>query len=105
MHATTKATEANTGRPLKLAHKLNISRGRYKHGTSPNGYLRFSRIIDPKRRDIHREIVNHLSGMVLPYNLVAHHIDGNKINNNPKNLIIMTRSEHSKLHATQNYGK
>lgn len=30
--------------------------------------------------------------------LVVHHIDGNKLNNSPDNLEIMTLSEHSKLH-------
>ncbi len=29
---------------------------------------------------------------------VVHHKDGNKLNNDPKNLVIMTRSEHAKLH-------
>ena len=30
--------------------------------------------------------------------LVVHHIDGNKSNNSPDNLVWMTRSEHSRLH-------
>lgn len=29
---------------------------------------------------------------------VVHHKDGNKLNNNPKNLVIMSRSKHTKLH-------
>lgn len=28
----------------------------------------------------------------------VHHIDGNKLNNSPDNLMVLTRSEHSKLH-------
>jgi len=33
------------------------------------------------------------------YNTVVHHIDGNKLNNDPLNLCLMTRSEHCKLHC------
>lgn len=35
-------------------------------------------------------------------NLVVHHIDGNIKNNYPNNLVVMTRSEHTKLHWKQN---
>ncbi len=34
--------------------------------------------------------------------LEVHHIDGNKLNNNPNNLIILTKSEHIKLHNLLN---
>lgn len=33
--------------------------------------------------------------------VVIHHLDGNHMNNDKSNLKIMTRSEHSKLHAIQ----
>ncbi|MCX8649972.1 HNH endonuclease [Gilliamella sp. B2776] len=29
----------------------------------------------------------------------VHHIDGNKLNNNPNNLIILSASEHAKIHT------
>ena len=32
---------------------------------------------------------------------VVHHIDHNKLNNNPKNLKLMTMSDHVKLHAIE----
>lgn len=32
---------------------------------------------------------------------VVHHKDGNKLNNSPDNLQVMSRSDHSKLHATK----
>ena len=36
-----------------------------------------------------------------PKGTVVHHIDGNRVNNNPDNLMILTKSEHSKLHYKQ----
>jgi hypothetical protein len=32
---------------------------------------------------------------------VVHHKDGNKLNNDPSNLQVMSRSDHGKLHASQ----
>lgn len=37
----------------------------------------------------------------LPRGLVVHHIDEDKLNNDPANLQIMTRQEHMKLHSTE----
>jgi len=45
--------------------------------------------------DEHRIIMN---AEKMGNNNVVHHIDGNKKNNNPKNLKIMTRKEHSRMH-------
>ena len=44
--------------------------------------------------DEHRLIAN-----VTGFNTVVHHIDGDKSNNKPENLQIMSRSEHAKLHG------
>lgn len=38
-----------------------------------------------------------------PAGYIVHHVDGDKANNNPSNLEIMTQSEHIKLHAQQKY--
>ena len=38
-------------------------------------------------------------GRKLSYNEVVHHIDGDHFNNNKDNLIVLTRSEHNKLHS------
>ncbi len=47
-----------------------------------------------KTMDEHRYVMK-----VKGFNTVVHHIDGNKANNNPENLAIMSRSEHCKLHG------
>lgn len=36
--------------------------------------------------------------------LEVHHIDGNKINNAPSNLMVLTKSEHMKLHVRKRKG-
>lgn len=52
------------------------------------------------KRDLHRHIVETYLGKKLPYNKVVHHIDGDKLNNDPDNLEIMTRAKHARLHQT-----
>lgn len=47
----------------------------------------------------HRAIVEELLHLKLSYNKVIHHLDGNPRNNSLNNLIILSRSNHTKLHA------
>ena len=44
--------------------------------------------------------MEELLGEKLPPDMVVHHINGNKTDNRPENLEIMTRAEHTRLHAT-----
>ena len=47
----------------------------------------------------HRLIVEKKLNRYLKKDEVVHHIDGNKLNNDLSNLLIMTNSEHAKLHG------
>lgn len=47
---------------------------------------------------IHREVAEEMLGRPLKSDEVVHHKDGNRQNNDPNNLMIMTQSEHMKLH-------
>lgn len=49
-----------------------------------------------KKYDEHRLIANAES---LGFNIVVHHKDGNKLNNLPENLEVISRSEHCKKHG------
>lgn len=50
----------------------------------------------------HRRIVETYLGRILTTNEVIHHVDGNTKNNDPSNLIVLTRSAHGKLHQYLN---
>lgn len=42
-------------------------------------------------------------GRCLKSNEVVHHIDGDRLNNDPGNLEVMTRAEHARHHAEERY--
>ena len=49
-------------------------------------------------RHEHRVIAEQIIGRPLAKGEIVHHKDGNKHNNDPSNLEVMTQSEHLKLH-------
>lgn len=59
---------------------------RYKKIKKPNG-----KTVDEQR------IIAGVEGS--GYNIIVHHIDGNKYNNSKNNLLVMSRSDHCKLHG------
>jgi len=50
------------------------------------------------KESVHRIIGKYMIGMDFDRNIVVHHIDGNKFNNNISNLQIMKNSFHTKEH-------
>lgn len=51
----------------------------------------------------HRLVAESKLGRMLNDYEVVHHIDKNKTNNNPKNLMVLTNSDHMKLHKRKNH--
>jgi hypothetical protein len=49
----------------------------------------------------HRYVMEIHLGRTLDKNEDVHHIDGNKINNNPDNLKVLSQKEHARLHHPQ----
>jgi len=85
--------------------KENISKSKLGlgKGTSlkPNGYIEIT-MGENKGRSEHVVIIESVIKRRLYSNECVHHIDHNRANNSLENLQLMTRSEHSKLHAIEN---
>ena len=79
---------------------IPIARRRAEHATS-KGYFLVHLMIDGKRRGTgaHRLVFRHFNGK-LPLDLEVNHKDGNKKNNRPDNLELVTRSE-QQIHAVR----
>ena len=50
---------------------------------------------------LHRVVAENKIGRRLKKGEIVHHVDGNKFNNAPENLEVMTNSDHAKHHAKQ----
>ncbi len=48
---------------------------------------------------VHKRVAEKKVGGPIYEGRIVHHKDGNKQNNNPDNLQVMSRSAHAKLHA------
>ena len=76
---------------------------RHKPYYTKEGYKQIYKPNSPEARDNgyapeHRIVASKKIGRQLRDNEVVHRRDGNKLNNRPNNLQIMSRSEHWKTH-------
>lgn len=67
------------------------------------GYRLISSPLHPRRNKQgyvpeHRLVMESMAGRFLEKDEIVHHLDHNKQNNTPENLVITTRAEHKKLH-------
>lgn len=98
------------GRPLSEKHKDNISKSKRvgigNKSETKAGYIRIY-FPDHPKSDAYGYILEHdlimecYIGRWLKENEVVHHINGDRKDNRLKNLQLMTRSEHTKLHRNK----
>lgn len=62
-------------------------KGKYQYCKSGEGF-----------KTVHRKVMHEIDPRPNEDELVVHHIDGDKGNNDPSNLMWMTNSEHSRFH-------
>jgi HNH endonuclease len=55
--------------------------------------------IDGKKNAFHRWLVEQRDGRTLGPNEIVHHLDYDQLNNDPDNLVVLTRAEHMRLHG------
>jgi predicted DNA-binding protein YlxM (UPF0122 family) len=107
-HITSEETKRKIGLKNKekkytLEERKEMSK-RKREGENPKifllqGYLCYKSL--GKAIKIHREVWEQTHKRPIPNGFLIHHIDGNRLNNHPANLKLMSRSEHSKLHCEQ----
>lgn len=92
------------------AHKKAISAGKIAaadvvaigKSLKPNGYIAITRG-EYKNRSEHCVIAEKLLGRRLLPDEVVHHKDRNRSNNEPSNLQVMSRADHSRLHRKEGW--
>lgn len=82
--------------------KIGEEAPNYKGGyilSSGSGNIKYREIrINKKKKLEHRYLMENIIGRKLSQNEVVHHVDRDGLNNNIKNLRLMTLSEHTKYH-------
>lgn len=71
---------------------------RFKTRTNSSGYQQF-RDRTGKWVLTHRRVAEKLVGGKIYSGREVHHIDGNKSNNRPSNLMIVSKAEHRRIHG------
>jgi len=71
-----------------------MARQKRKTYLSGKGYARYK----DSNKYVHRQAAKKKIGRSLHSDEVVHHRDGDKLNNNPNNLQVMSRRDHNRLH-------
>ena len=95
-------TRRKAGERITKINKTVLNKGVYREkqraALIKNNAAKSDTYLKHYGRHVHRIIAEQMLGRKLNSNEVVHHIDGNKHNNEPNNLMVLTRSEHVKIH-------
>jgi recombination protein RecA len=80
-----------------LYYRSPVSRAVYEASLNNLSYLEYIKVLNSGNKDV----INNL--IYIPNNYHIHHIDENQLNNDLNNLMLITPSEHGKLHATERH--
>ena len=80
--------------PEEQARRGTFS-GESRRGSGTVGYIKLH------QRHEHRRVAEQTVGRPLLASEVVHHRDGNKHNNHPDNLEVLTRAEHLRVHRAE----
>lgn len=90
----------NTGIPItsvnKKANELKVYYKPKDRYVCSEGYIVVGKV--GHRKAEHRAVMESILGRELSSNEIVHHKDRNKLNNDPSNLEVVTRSEHIQIH-------
>jgi len=102
-HMQNKICRDKANLKKKQANRIGVKSPAFKRGLTMgvNGYLIISSAIYGKNnigKTYHRYLIEKEQGGVIQKGHHVHHVDGNKLNNDLTNLIVLTAGEHSTLH-------
>lgn len=89
-HFCNKKCEANGKRNAKDSYKQG-------HISNSTGYRTI--YVNGQIIDEHRYVMEQFLGRKLNTDEVVHHLNGDKLDNRIENLVVISREEHSRLHA------
>lgn len=85
-------------RPVYASNRLGVDYGGLRYTLGDLGYLRCT---TGDRHYLHRRVWEDANGRSVPPDHDVHHVDHNKLNNDPSNLRLLTKAEHTRLHAEE----